>query len=166
MFSHSSMIQSRNPTSGWDASAWSFGLLAQSPTIDAYLTCLLACWLGSPPPIRRLWLVLEYTSWWLKSLQWWVLGEDSWWLRPVGPVRSFSFVLKGNDQNGLAGEWFCFGCWSSTLSTMLLLLTDTCRISMVSVSNNWWKALQKQRKECSLWNRNTHIIKRNTHIIK
>ena len=60
-----------------------------------------------------------------------------------------------------------------------VVIMDTCRISRVSVSKNWWKALQKRRKECSLWNRNTHIkkeyslhhgtgtlIKRNTHIIK
>ena len=35
---------------------------------------------------------------------------------------------------------------------------------MESLSKNWWKVLQKQRKECSLWNRNTHIIK--TELIK
>ena len=39
------------------------------------------------------------------------------------------------------------------------VIMATCRISMVSVSKNWWKALQKRRKECSLWNRNTHIKK-------
>ena len=38
------------------------------------------------------------------------------------------------------------------------------RTSSLSVSKNWCKALQKRRKECSLWNRNTHI-KRNTHYI-
>ena len=37
------------------------------------------------------------------------------------------------------------------------LMTDTCRISNVSKKRG--KALKKRRKECSLWNRNTHIKK-------
>ena len=104
------------------------------------LTFLLALLLpglrGSATPIRRLFLIREYTSWWLrpKSLQWPVLGvdhgKDHW---------EHSNYQKGTHQKG-----------TLILSKGTLILSKGTLI------------LSKRNSS----KRNTHIIKRNTHIIK
>ena len=180
MFSHSSMIWLLLWSNG---SGWSFGLMAQPPhhwCLLDILACLAASWLAWMSYSNwialsnsRVHLVVVKTK--ISS----VASPRSWPReRPLGPARSFSFVLKGHDQmNSLVN--------GSVSAVGLEHSQPCCYWSRTRVVYQWYPFLTIGGRLCrnrernahyeigtlilskrNSSKRNTHIIKRNTHIIK